>query len=165
MSERVRVKQYDLEDRTFEFARRVRAFVKTLKPTIANMEDGRQLVKASGSVGANYIEANEALSKKDFRMRIKISRKEAKESRYWLRLVDTDSNTQQEQERAELVQEATELMKIFGSVLQKADDLSRRLAMFVSFGFLLLNLFRISCFNIRIFQRRPPWQPDVCFMY
>jgi len=55
-------KQYDLEERTLKFAKRVRAFVKKLKKTIANIEDGRQLVKASGSVGANYIEANEALS-------------------------------------------------------------------------------------------------------
>ena len=77
-------KQYDLEDRTLAFARNVRAFVKKSHKTIANIEDGKQLVKSSGSVGANYIEANEALSKKDFIMRIKICRKEAKESRYWL---------------------------------------------------------------------------------
>jgi len=65
-------KQYDLEDRTAEFAKKVRSFVKKLKKTIANIEDSKQVVKSSGSVGANYIEANEALSKKDFRMRIKI---------------------------------------------------------------------------------------------
>ena len=59
-------KQYDLEDRTLEFAKRVRKFVKRLRKTIANIEDGKQLIKASGSVGANYIEANESLSKKDF---------------------------------------------------------------------------------------------------
>ena len=70
-------KQYDLEDQTFEFAKRVRAFVKKLPKTISNFEDIKQLVKASGSVGANYIEANEALSKKDFKMRIKICRKES----------------------------------------------------------------------------------------
>ena len=75
-------KQYDLEDRTLAFAKKVRAFVKKLPKTIANIEDGKQLIKASGSIGANYIEANEALSKKDFVMRIKICRKEAKESRY-----------------------------------------------------------------------------------
>ena len=87
-------KQYDLEDRTYNFAKRVRAFVKKLAKTIANIEDGKQLVKASGSVGANYIEANESLSKKDFIMRIKICRKEAKESRYWLRLIDTQDDLQ-----------------------------------------------------------------------
>jgi four helix bundle protein len=72
-------KRYDLEDRTLAFAQAVRAFIKQVKRTICNIEDGRQLVRASGSAGANYIEANEALSKKDFRMRIKISRKEATE--------------------------------------------------------------------------------------
>ncbi len=87
--------------------------------TIANVEDGRQLIKASGSVGANYIEANEALSKKDFLMRIRISRKEAKESRFWLRLVDTGDDQKQEPRRQELVQEATELMSIFGSIVRK----------------------------------------------
>ena len=75
-------KQYDLEDRTLVFARRVRTFVKKLRNTITNIEDGKQLIRSSGSVGANYIEANEALSKKDFIMRIKICRKEIKESRY-----------------------------------------------------------------------------------
>jgi four helix bundle protein len=112
-------KHYDLEERTFAFAQRVRAFVRTLKRTICNIEDGRQLVRASGSVGANYIEANEALSKKDFRMRIKISRKEAKESRYWLRLLDTNGDDKQEREMQWLVGEATELMNIFGGILRK----------------------------------------------
>ena len=112
-------KQYDLEDRTFAFARDVRQFVKRLKQTIANIEDGKQLIKASGSVGANYIEANEALSKKDFLMRIKICRKESKESRYWLRLVNIGDDQKQEKHRQELLQEATELMSIFGSIVRK----------------------------------------------
>ena len=99
MTKKQNSKQYDLEDRTLEFAKRVRAFVKKLPKTIANIEDIKQLVKAFGSVGANYIEANEALSKKDFRMRIKICRKESKESRYWLRLVDTREETGLEKER------------------------------------------------------------------
>lgn len=74
---------YDLEERTFQFAKRVRLFVKSLLKTVGNIEDGKQLVRASGSVGANYREANEALSRKDFLMRVKIGRKEAKESGYW----------------------------------------------------------------------------------
>jgi len=78
------------------------------------------LIKASGSVGANYIEANESLSKKDFRMRIKISRKEVKESRYWLRLVDTSDDEELEIERTYLIKESTELMNIFGAILQKS---------------------------------------------
>ena len=112
-------KQYDLEDRTLAFAKRVRAFVKRIPRTIANIEDGKQLIKASGSVGANYLEANEALSKKDFVMRIKICRKEAKESQYWLKLIETLEEMEQENERNVLLQEATELMKIFGGILQK----------------------------------------------
>ncbi len=78
---------YDLEDRTFRFAKRVREFIKKLPRTISNIEDSKQLNRSSGSVGANYIEANEAISKKDFIHRIKICRKEIKESRYWLQLV------------------------------------------------------------------------------
>jgi len=121
MTETQNSKQYDLEDRTLAFAKKVRAFVKKLPKTIANIEDGKQLIKASGSVGANYIEANEALSKKDFRLRIKICRKEAKESRYWLRLVDTQDDAELQQERKGLEQEAAELMNIFGSILRKSE--------------------------------------------
>ena len=113
-------RQYDLEERTELFAKKVRTFVKKLLKTIANIEDGKQLVKASGSVGANYIEANEALSKKDFIFRIKICRKEAKESRYWLNLIDTENDAELEKEQKELWQEASELMNIFGSILRKS---------------------------------------------
>ena len=78
---------YDLEERTFQFAKKVRLWVKTIPKSVENIEDIKQLVKASGSAGANYIEANEALGKKDFAMRIRISRKEAKESAYWIRMI------------------------------------------------------------------------------
>ena len=111
---------YDLEERTFQFAKDVRLFVKTLPKTIANTEDSRQLVKASGSVGANYREANEALSKKDFVMRIKICRKEAKESAYWLRLIKETNNLKNADEAERLRQEANELKKIFSSILSKS---------------------------------------------
>ena len=113
-------KQYDLEDRTYTFAKEVRDLIKKLHKTMSNFEDGKQVIRSSGSVGANYIEANEALSKKDFVMRIKICRKEAKESRYWLLLVETNGKKEQEKEREELTREATELMKIFGAILQKS---------------------------------------------
>ncbi|MEY2527315.1 MAG: hypothetical protein QOE73_2086, partial [Verrucomicrobiota bacterium] len=79
---------HDLEDRTFLFAQSIRTFVKQLPRTISNTEDVRQLVRASGSVAANWIEADEALSKKDFLMRTKICRMEAKESRLFLCLID-----------------------------------------------------------------------------
>ena len=94
-----RFQTYDLEERTFQFAERVRAFVKKLPKTIANIRDAGQLVDASGSVGANYIEANESLGKKDFLMHLRISLKEAKESRYWPRPVDTGNDSVLENER------------------------------------------------------------------
>ena len=120
MTEKQNPKQYDLEERTLCFAHRVTEFIRSLPKTLANIEDSRQLINASGSVGANYIEANEALSKEDFLMRIKIYRKEAKESRYWLRLVDTGGNSKSEQERRSLETEATELTHIFGSIVTKS---------------------------------------------
>ena len=120
MTEKNKFKKYDLEDRTLLFAKRIRNFIKKLKKTISNIEDGKQLIRSSGSVGANYIEANESLGKKDFSMRIKISRKEAKESRYWLQLIDTLGVQDLEDERAELIQESTELMNIFGAILKKS---------------------------------------------
>jgi four helix bundle protein len=121
MTEKQNSKQYDLEARTFIFAKDVRVFVKELADTIANIEDKKQLVRASGSVGANYIEANEALSKKDFLMRIKICRKESKESRYWLQLLEVDNNPKHEQCRGKLTGEATELMNIFGAIVRKSE--------------------------------------------
>jgi four helix bundle protein len=121
MTEIQNSKQYDLEERTLKFAKRVRSFVKILPKTTANLEDGKQLIKASGSIGANYIEANEALSKKDFIVRIKICRKEAKESRYWLRLIDTLDEKDLENERKFLENEASELTNIFGSILRKSE--------------------------------------------
>jgi len=112
--------EYDLEDRTFNFAQATRSFVKKLNKTIANLEDGKQVIKSTGSVGANYIEANESLSKKDFLMRIKICRKEAKESRYWFRLVDTGNRIELEEQRSKLVTEASELTRIFSAILRNS---------------------------------------------
>jgi four helix bundle protein len=111
---------YDLEERTFEFARDVRFFVKALPKTTANIEDSKQVVRSSGSVGANYIEANEKLSKKDFLLRMKISRKEAKESVYWLRLIDTTNNLETTNVAKDLIREAIELKKILSSIIDKS---------------------------------------------
>jgi four helix bundle protein len=112
-------KPRDLEDRTFRFAEVVRGFVKQLPKTISNAEDVRQLVRASGSVAANWIEADEALSKKDFLMRVKICRKEAKESRLFLRLVDAGLAKAIESTRDTLANEARELTLIFSSIISK----------------------------------------------
>ena len=111
-------KQYDLEERTLKFAKSVIEFVKTLTKTAVNNEIVKQLVRSAGSIGANYIEANESLSRKDFAMRIKICRKESKESIYWLRLIEVNDE-QRGKERQRLIKEVTELMKIFGSIVEK----------------------------------------------
>ncbi len=113
-------KPYDLEERTFQFAKLVRLLIKSLPKTIANIGDSKQLIRSSGSVGANYREANESLSKKDFIMRIKISRKEAKESSYWLRLIHETNNLNNTEDIKSLIQEANELTKILSSILEKS---------------------------------------------
>ena len=113
-------KRYDLEERTAQFAEKCRDFVKKLPKTTANFEYGKQLIKSSGSQAANYIEANEALSKKDFIMRIRICRKETKESCLWLRLCDTGNSSSLEREKQYLLEEAVELRKIFSSILDKS---------------------------------------------
>jgi four helix bundle protein len=120
MTQTINNKQYNLEDRTLEYAFKTRTFIKKLPKSIANFEDIKQLVRSSGSVGANYIEANESLSKKDFIMRVRISKKEAKESRFWFRLIDTNNESTLEKERQNLIQETEELMKIFGSIIEKS---------------------------------------------
>ncbi len=110
--------RYDLEERSYEFARRVRQFVKRIPRNLSNHEDSKQLIRASGSVGANDIEANESLGKKDFLLHVRISRKEAKESRYWSRLLDLEGNPDCELERSALLTEATELIRIFSAIIR-----------------------------------------------
>ena len=113
---------YDLEDRTYNFARDVRRYILTLPKSFLLKEDVIQLMKSSGSVGANYIEANEALGKKDFLMRIRISRKEAKESAYWLRLIHDVNKLEQSDEALKLQNEAIELKKIFSAIIEKSSQ-------------------------------------------
>jgi four helix bundle protein len=110
----------DLEDRTFQFAQSIRTFVKRIPKTISNTEDVRQLVRATGSVAANWIEADESLSKKDFLMRVKICRKEAKESRLFLRLIDAGLGNESEAKRNALAAEARELVLIFSAIIGKS---------------------------------------------
>ena len=117
MTEITNGKQYDLEERCLNFSKKINSYVNNLPRTISNIENGRQLVRSAGSVGANYIEANESLSKKDFIMRAKISKKECKETRYWLNLSEPqDTNIK---EKSFLLQEANELMRILGAILEK----------------------------------------------
>jgi len=112
-------REYDLEDRTEKFAKEAIQLCKKLSRNTINIELISQAIRASGSVGANYIEANKSLSKKDFFHRIKICRKETKESRYWFRLIDS-ANSEFGKETSALMQEATELMNIFGAILKKS---------------------------------------------
>jgi four helix bundle protein len=113
-------KPRDLDERTFRFAETVRAFVKELPRIISNTEDARQLGRASGSVAANGFEADEALSKKDFVMRVKICRKEAKESRLFPRLADAGLGKGTLAIRDRLAAEARELTLIFSSIISKS---------------------------------------------
>jgi four helix bundle protein len=100
------------------FARDVIAYQNTLSKTLANVEIRKQLIRSAGSVGANYIEANESFSKKDFALRLKICRKEAKESRYWLGLLEVNDDTIEKKKQL-LIQEATEPLRIFNAIIEK----------------------------------------------
>jgi four helix bundle protein len=111
-------KKYDLEERTFHFIRNVIRYVDSQPKRTTMIEIGRQLVRSAGSVGANYIEANESLNKKDFIMRIKISKKEAKETYYWLKLTIPTKNY--EHTKTELMCESEELQKIFGAIIRNS---------------------------------------------
>lgn len=132
-------KPYDREERTAVFAERSRAFVKRLPRTTGNIEDAKQFIRASGSIGANYIDANEVIGKKDFVMKIKICRREAKETCYWLRLLDDHGKLEDERQR--LSSEARELMNIFGG-----DSPQMRVTQLEDFRFFLMF---VSDFGIR----------------
>lgn len=112
-------KKYDLEERALQFAIDCRLFLSKIPLTISNIEDSKQLVRASGSIGANYIEANEGLSKKDFLFRLKIARKEAKEVIFWLRIIQA-VNPKFESDTLKLLREATELKLILSAIIEKS---------------------------------------------
>ena len=112
-------KKFDLEDRTYEFALAVTLYCKKLPRTISNIEYIKQATRSSASPAANYIEANESLSKKDFQLRIKICRKEAKETILWIKLIINTNSEEFLEEGQKLMQEATELKKIFSAILNK----------------------------------------------
>jgi len=112
------MKPYNLEERTFLFAKECRIYIKSLVKTTSNIEDGKQLVRSSGSDGANYIEANEKLGEKDLLFRLKISRKEAKESKFWLRLLH-ELNPDQKTLSDSLLYGVEELRKILSAIITK----------------------------------------------
>ena len=102
---------YNLEDRTLVLAISVRDFLKQLPQNLANSEDSKQLIRSSGSIGANYIEANESLS-----------RKEAKESVYWLNILLKSNHLNQElnSQCIKLISETTEIKKILSAIINKS---------------------------------------------
>jgi four helix bundle protein len=114
--------EHPLEERCHQFGKRVRVLCRKLKKDLPNIEDIKQLVKSSGSVGANYIEANENVGPGDLKYRIKICRKEAKESIHFLNLIELFEDKEMEKEREALIDEATQLRKIFSSILKKLDS-------------------------------------------
>jgi four helix bundle protein len=111
-------KPYDLEERTLQYTKDVISLVNKVPKSLSNIEIAKQLIRSAGSVGANYIEANESLGKKDFVMHARIARKEAKESRYWLQLIECNDSLQLP--RDQLIQESTELLKILSKIIEKS---------------------------------------------
>jgi len=114
--------EHPLEKRCFEFAKRVRSFCRKLKRDSENIEDIKQVVRSSGSVGANYIEANENVGPGDLKYRIRVSRKEAKESMHFLGLIQVFENKELRAEQLALIDEASQLRKIFSAMLKKLDQ-------------------------------------------
>lgn len=111
-------KKYDLEDRTLKFAKDTLTLINNVPSTIANAEIIKQLVRSTCSIGANYIEANGSLGKKDFAMKIRICRKETRESKFWLNLLSVKQESHENQRQA-LIKETDELARIFGAILEK----------------------------------------------
>ncbi len=112
-------KRYDLEERCLNFAKNVRHFLAQVPAHLRSSTDANQVLRSSGSVGANYIEANESLGKKDLAMRVRIARKEAKETRFWLELFNTQCPLDLRGGCIALIHESHELELILGSILRK----------------------------------------------
>lgn len=117
---KVKTSANDVEERAFLFSKSVRLFVKSVPKTLSNVEDCKELVSASGCAGANYIQADEALNKKDFIVRTKISRMKVKESQYWLRLISETNDLHNPDEARTLIEEAGELEQIFSSIINNS---------------------------------------------
>jgi len=110
---------YDLEDRTTEFAKRVIRLCKAIPKNTINFPLIGQSVRSAGSIGANYREANDALGKKDFIHKLKISRKEAKETLHWFELIE-ESNPELSVRMQELKQENRELINILSAIIRNS---------------------------------------------
>lgn len=111
--------KYDLEDRTLKFSEEVLCLVKSKKPNYITSNIVGQLLRSATSIGANYREANDALGKKDFKLRIRIARKEAKEAIYWLELLN-ENELYDAEKIQNLLHECIELRNILSSILNKS---------------------------------------------
>lgn len=118
-------RKYDLLERTESFSLNIRDFCLKQKLDIINREYIVQLVRSAGSVAANYIEANENLGEKDLKFRIKVCRKESKESQLWLKHILTYGNNEYESIRVSLLQESFELEKNFWRDIKKVSGENR----------------------------------------
>ena len=114
-------KEYNLEERTAKFAEAIIELMRKIPPDLVNQRLIPQLVGSGGSLGANYCEANEAESKKDFQHKIGICKKETKETKHWLRLL-AKANPQFKEDFRKLWQEAQELLLIFSKILSSSKN-------------------------------------------
>lgn len=115
-------RKFDLEERTFQFALSVRRLIGKHRWEREQRTDVEQVLRSSGSVAANYTEANNAISSADFSHRMKIARKESSESRLWLRLLGETSDDSRKAVLRDLYREADELVRIFSSILRKMGE-------------------------------------------
>ena len=113
-------KPFDIKERTFEFGVRIVRLVNTLPRTVAGVKVGDQLVKSGTSIGANVEEADGAESKRDFIHKMSIARKEARETRYWLRIVRATGLSKDAQEVNDLLEESDELVRILSAIIKSA---------------------------------------------
>lgn len=113
--------KFDLEERTTDFAKRIVRLCRSLPKDSLNSRLIGQIAGSAGSVGANYREANDALGKKDFLLRLKISRKEAKETIHWLEIIE-EANPDFQTRMKDLKQEANELKNILSAIINKTSS-------------------------------------------
>ncbi len=112
---------YDIDDRVFRFGVNVVKFVRTFTRTLDSIEIGRQLMRSGTSVGANMEEADGAASRRDFVYKVGVSRKEARESRYWIRLCLAADIGEKEQGKI-LPQESDEIVRILSGIITSAES-------------------------------------------
>lgn len=112
-------RKYDLEERTAKFGEAVIDFAKKVPVNLITTPLISQVVRSSTSVGANYCEADDASSKKDFRYRIGVCQRETKETKHWLRMIVRAETTLKDAARP-LWQEAKELQLIFGAIARRS---------------------------------------------